>query len=105
MFIRVRSRGGEQTATLVTPDTVSAYDVLHDPHLAGWPVPDFARDVPIVVKRAVSGERIFLHPQLEACDPLSGIAEACPGCLMELSWSQDGYIHLWLSFPDEGEYK
>eukprot|EP00959_Pyramimonas_sp_CCMP1952_P225884 4723515-Pyramimonas_sp.AAC.1 len=37
-----------QTVMLVVPDDSSAYDVLHDPHLVDWPIPDFAEDTPLV---------------------------------------------------------
>ena len=41
-----------QTVMLVVPDDSSAYDVLHDPHLVDWPIPDFAEDTPLVVRSA-----------------------------------------------------
>eukprot|EP00240_Pyramimonas_obovata_P011520 CAMPEP_0118932192 /NCGR_PEP_ID=MMETSP1169-20130426/9447_1 /TAXON_ID=36882 /ORGANISM="Pyramimonas obovata, Strain CCMP722" /LENGTH=107 /DNA_ID=CAMNT_0006874811 /DNA_START=169 /DNA_END=492 /DNA_ORIENTATION=+ len=106
MFIRVRSRGGGLTVMLVVPDDSSAYDVLHDPHLVDWPVPDFAEDIPLVVKRATSGERIFLDPELcSTMSPLSKLSACCPQSILELSWSQDGNVHVWVSYPNEGEVK
>mmetsp|Transcript_30902 Transcript_30902/g.42828 ORF Transcript_30902/g.42828 Transcript_30902/m.42828 type:complete len:106 (+) Transcript_30902:218-535(+) len=105
MFIRVRSRGGGLTVTLVVADDASAHEVLHDPHLTEWPVPDFNEDVPVVVKRASTGERIFLDPEQTAVDPLQNLNILCPESILELSWSQDGNIHVWVSYPELGECK
>mmetsp|Transcript_10881 Transcript_10881/g.18634 ORF Transcript_10881/g.18634 Transcript_10881/m.18634 type:complete len:97 (-) Transcript_10881:577-867(-) len=85
MFIRVRSRGGGATVMLVVPDDSSAYDVLHDPHLVDWPIPDFAEDTPLVVKRATSGERIFIEPAFSTSTPLCNLDVSCPNSIMELS--------------------
>mmetsp|Transcript_13583 Transcript_13583/g.26103 ORF Transcript_13583/g.26103 Transcript_13583/m.26103 type:complete len:106 (-) Transcript_13583:302-619(-) len=105
MYIRVRSCGGGKTVTLVVHDSSSAYDVLHDPHLREWPVPEFYPETPVVVKHAATGQRIFQYPELNACDTLSSLFVDCPGSLLELSWSQDGNIHVWVSYPSDGEFK
>jgi len=49
----IGGHGYVQTVMLVVPDDSSAYDVLHDPHLVDWPVPDFAEDIPLVVRRFI----------------------------------------------------
>ncbi|KAK3277163.1 hypothetical protein CYMTET_14809 [Cymbomonas tetramitiformis] len=102
MFISVRSPGGK-LVTLVVAENATALDVLHSEHLAEWPVPNFDEYTPVVVKRAKSGERIFLPAEMCADHPLSNLHAMMPGSLLQISWSMDGNIHIWVTYPKKGE--
>mmetsp|Transcript_11845 Transcript_11845/g.14086 ORF Transcript_11845/g.14086 Transcript_11845/m.14086 type:complete len:105 (-) Transcript_11845:292-606(-) len=102
MLISVRSPGAK-IVTLVVSETASALDVLRDEHLKEWPVPKFHEASAVVVKRATTGDRIFLSADVYANSPLTNLNALLPGCVLQLSWSMDGNIHIWVAYPELGE--